>query len=224
MKWIITGMVLGMLCVLCVLIIYIYYLVKTKHSKVDKVKLIGMTAEKNINADLKKWAKKNNSIFINSNLYHYDNNKVFEVDAILLTVGGIIVIEIKSINGVIIGSGNDLKWTKKLKHSSYDITNPLKQNDRHIQHIIKIINEKVPIVSLIIFSNRAEDLQISDVPEYALVIRHSSLFEKLDKINIVLKPALTNKDLKNIKKTISKYIANNKYSKNLHKRITGRIK
>jgi hypothetical protein len=112
---------------------------------------------------------------------------------------------------------------KKLKYATHDITNPLKQNDRHIKHIQKILVEKVPIVSLIVFSNRAENLKLTNIPEYAIVIRHSNLFQKLDKIKVVLKPALSNKDLKKIKKTIYQYRTNSKYSRNLHDKITGRI-
>lgn len=220
----ILGMVIGLLILVILLFLYIYYVIKTTKKK-NRTKLIGLKAEKIINHDLHIWAKKNNSIFIKTNLFIYNKNKIFEIDGILLTPYTIIIIEIKSINGEIIGDGNSDKWIKKLnKNTQHIIMNPIKQNDTHIKHIQNILQKKVPMVSLIIFSNRVDALHITNIPEYALVVRHSTLYQKLHKIKQILTPSLSEKDLIDIKKKILSYKVKNKLDKNLHGRITGRIK
>ena len=219
MKWIIIGIILGMVSLLLLLIIYIKHNLKTLREN-KKIKLIGLKAEKIINADLKKWCKMNNAYFINTGLYKYNTNKVFEVDSVIITTKCLIVVEIKSIKGNIVGNANDDQWVKQLKNSSFKISSPLKQNDRHIKHIMNIIKEKIPIVSLIIFSDSTNNLEIVNIPDYALVIRRPEIVETLDEIQLTLKESLIKKDLIKIRNNLKRFKTKSIKAKNFHKKIT----
>ena len=172
-----------MTSLLLILYLYIKHILRVTRKR-RQIRLIGLKAEKLINADLKRWCKLNNMSFINSGLYKYNHNKVFEVDSILITTKCIIVVEIKSIKGNIVGDANDINWTKKINNSSFKLYSPLKQNDRHIKHIINIINQKIPIVSLIIFSDSTNNLEISNIPDYAVIIRRPQIFETWMKLKV----------------------------------------
>lgn len=202
----IVGIALGSLIIVAAIILLIIVLFKRKSSE-KLVKEIGRTSEELINKDISSWAKITKNRFINSALFKYNENMFFEVDSILITDKAIIVIEIKSIKGVVKGDARADTWTKILGDQQFPITNPIKQNDKHISHIEKMTNMKVPTISLIVYSNRTSHVDVNNIPSYAGVIRHSELFETLDGVNKVLKPRLNEDEMKMIEKSIRKYEA-----------------
>lgn len=215
----IVGMIVGGIVITIGIGFWIWYAVKNHNFK-KSIQRIGQSAEEQINADIKVWAKKTKNKFLPASLYAYDENKVFEVDSILLTDKALIIVEIKSIKGEIIGNSIDQYWIKKLGEEKYKITNPITQNDKHIEHIVRMTDIKIPTISLIIFSDRAKSLKITGTPTYAAVIRHSELFETLDEINIELPKKLSDDDMNQVISSIKKYRANDKKNIALHKRIT----
>ncbi len=223
MVGIIIGMVLGSL----VVIIIISYLISTgikSHNINSLSKRLGQTAENIVNKDIATWAKHTNNKFIKSSLYKYSHNKVFEVDGILITNKCIVVLEVKSIKGKIIGDAKNNKWTKKLGDKEFAITNPIIQNDKHIEHLMNILKIKVPIVSLIVYSNRSETIELSNKPQHVIVIRHSELFNALDKIDSTLEYKISKNQIKNITKIIKGHKTNNINDIKLHNDITGKYK
>ncbi len=219
----ITGVVIGSIIILSAFALYIVLLFKN-HSIKKLIKKIGQTAEDRVNADIKIWAKHTNNRFIPASLFKYNENQVFEVDSIIVTSSAIVVVEIKSINGGIKGKSSDPKWTKNLDETSHYITNPIIQNDKHIDHIVKMTSMKVPMISLIVYSNRAKYLDITEVPPHVAVIRHAELFDKLDEIERSLPPRLSPMDAKNMFKAIKSYRSTDAADLSLHKKITTGVK
>ena len=215
----ILGMSIGGIVLLIGAVFLILYIVKNSSYK-RMIRRIGQKAEDQINGDIKLWAKQTKNLFIPSNLYSYDNNKVFEVDSVLVTDKALIVVEIKSINGGIKGDANQTHWTKVLGDQSFEIGNPIAQNERHIEHIIKMTRIKVPTISLIVYSDRAEFIDVTNKPGHVMVIRHAKLFETLDAISDALPVRLDIDKKQAIVNAIKAYRANDNKSVNLHKSIT----
>lgn len=58
-------------------------------------------------------------------------NGTTQIDHILVSPFGILVIETKNMNGWIFGSGNQPQWTQMMGRRKYRFQNPLRQNYRH---------------------------------------------------------------------------------------------
>ncbi|UWD34074.1 nuclease-related domain-containing protein [Mesomycoplasma molare] len=206
---ILVGIIISLSLIISIIAFSIF--VKFKYiNKISKQEQIGIEAEKNINLFLKNWANQNNFFFIESSLYKYGENKLFEVDGILLTNKAIIVVEIKSINGIITGNAEENNWTKTLGKKTFTITNPVYQNDKHIYHITQMLNYKLPILSLIIFSDRAEKLEIENNISHVIITKENNLNQILFDINTSLEEKIDKKTLLEIKRTIEDFRTNDK--------------
>lgn len=212
-------MALGSIVIVFFLALAIVHFVRDNKHK-NKIRDIGRSAEIKINDDIKVWAKHTGNLFMPSTLFSYGQNKVFEVDSILVTSKALIVVEIKSIKGDIEGEANSLEWDKKLGEDTFKIRNPIIQNEKHIDHIVRMTAVKVPTISLIIFSNRANSLKASNIPAHALVIRHAELFDTLDEIEKTLPESLNDYEKESIITILKKNQAKKMKDKLLHKRIT----
>jgi len=83
------------------------------------------------------------------------DNGTTQIDQIIVSLYGIIVVEVKTYKGWIYGSNG--RWTQKLYRRQYRFQNPLKQNCKHInalQHLLKLPDEMFR--SLIVFSGEAK--------------------------------------------------------------------
>lgn len=70
------------------------------------------------------------------NVYIPIEGKKTEIDILLVTSFGIYVIESKNYHGTIYGDENDFKWTQYFsKQKTYQLLNPIKQNNYHIQFL-----------------------------------------------------------------------------------------
>lgn len=208
----------GLFMLICIIIFLIFYSKKSKHKKL--IKKIGTTAEIAINSDIKLWAKHTKNRFIPSSLFKYNENKVFEVDSILITDRALIVIEIKSIKGGIEGEASLIRWEKVLGQNRYGISNPILQNDKHIKHIVSMTSMKIPTISLIVYSNRASYIKIENVPGHVVITKHADLFDTLDDINRSLPQVINEDQVKEVYQSIKKYETTKKQDVKLHKNIT----
>ncbi len=219
----ILGATLGSILV-AVAIGYFLYLFWKKRSFKKLIKEMGTKAEDVINADLKVWAKHTKNKFIPASLYKYGTNKVFEVDSILITSQALIVVEIKSINGGIKGEADQPKWDKVLGDVRHPITNPVIQNQKHIDHITKMLNIKLPIISLIIFSNKAKFIDVTGAKSHVVITKHADMYEVLDKMAKALPVSLDEEYMKQLNSKIKAFRSNKRADVNLHKTITGEKK
>jgi len=126
------------------------------------------------------------------------NNEFSQIDLVLVTSEGIIVIEVKDYSGWIYGSGNNTNWTKVLSYGKkkYKFYNPIKQNQNHIVQLRKKLKqfEKIPFFSVIIFFGDCELKEINYVPKGTYLVKSYRIFEVLNLIKTENEPTqYTNK-------------------------------
>ncbi|MGL4184031.1 MAG: nuclease-related domain-containing protein [Metamycoplasmataceae bacterium] len=193
---ILVALIIGLSSVVIFLILTLL-LFFGKRKKISKNKKIGNEAEEKINKFLSAWALKNNSKYISSSLFKYDNY-LFEVDGILISPRSLIIIEVKSINGFIEGDCLEKKWFKILGTKRHEINSPVMQNEKHINHVLNIIGTKIPILSMIIFDDRTENINIKNNPSYVIVSKFSELDNVLSQIDKTLLPKINNNEIHEI--------------------------
>ena len=127
----------------------------------------GTPSERNIVVDLVKCGISSGAIF--HDLYVELNNNFFsQVDIVVATKVGIIVIEIKDYSGWIFGKGYQNEWTQVLAYgkSKQKFYNPIMQNNGHIEALKKKLHDvaHVPYFSVILFSDRCVLRDVSRIP------------------------------------------------------------
>ncbi|MDA9176829.1 NERD domain-containing protein [Flavobacteriaceae bacterium] len=127
-----------------------------------------------------------------------DNGDFSQIDLVLVTSEGIIVIEVKDYSGWIYGSGNNTNWTKVLSYGrkKYKFYNPIKQNNNHINELRKTLKqfEKIPFFSVIVFFGDCELKEINYVPKGTYLVKSQRVFEVLNLIKTENEPTqYTNK-------------------------------
>ena len=127
-----------------------------------------------------------------------NNNEFSQIDLVLVTSEGIIVIEVKDYSGWIYGSGNNTNWTKVLSYGrkKYKFYNPIKQNKSHITELRKTLKqfEKIPFFSVIVFFCDCELKEINYVPKGTYLVKSHRVFEVLNLIKTENEPSeYTNK-------------------------------
>ncbi len=195
----IVGVTISLILLISIFIIWIVFWIK-RNSKENELAKKGKITEQAINEKLSLWANINDSLYIPSSMFKYDENKIFEVDGILLTTRALICVEVKNINGTkIYGNGNEKEWVKEVGQNKHMIKSPIMQNDKHIDHIVKMTNIKMPIVSLIIFdSNSCKELDIQNTPGHVVVIRSNELDSTLEGITSMLIPKISKNEIQNM--------------------------
>ena len=83
------------------------------------------------------------------------NGKYSQIDLVIVTNVGIIVVEIKDYSGWIFGTSNQTNWTQVLAYGKrkYRFYNPIKQNVNHIDALKQKLKQpnNIPFFSLIVF-------------------------------------------------------------------------
>lgn len=211
MKWYILGISLSLTIIILFIAIFFWFLIK-KNLFENSLAKKGKLTEQKINEKLSLWANINNSLYIPSSIFKYDNNKIFEVDGILLTTRALICVEVKNINSTkIYGNGNEKEWVKEIGKNKHMIKSPIFQNDKHIDHIVKMTNMKMPIISLIIFdSNSCKEIDIQNTPSHVLVIKSDMIDNTLEGIKSALIPKISKNE---IEKMYSKLIEHQTFDK-----------
>ena len=105
----------------------------------------GTWSERDLILKLLKNGLPSNSIFHDSYIKKYDGS-YSQVDLVVVSKIGIIVIEVKKYSGWIYGVGNREKWVQVLDYGKvkYPIYNPVFQNDGHIRSI----KSQLPVILL----------------------------------------------------------------------------
>lgn len=86
------------------------------------------------------------------------NGKTSEIDVLIIHSKGLFVIESKNYSGWIFGNEKQRQWTQTLpisygrSHKEY-FYNPILQNQAHIRALRPLINDNIPIYSIIAFSD-----------------------------------------------------------------------
>jgi hypothetical protein len=115
-----------------------------------------------------------------------EDNELSQIDLVIATKQGIIVMEVKDYKGWIYGSGNNNYWTQvlsygKKKHRFY---NPIKQNKNHIKYLKTKLKQfdNIPFYSIIVFYGDCTLKEIDYVPKGTYVAKPKRIIELLNQI------------------------------------------
>tara|TARA_B100001540_G_C15658531_1_gene574465 strand:- start:22 stop:750 length:729 start_codon:yes stop_codon:yes gene_type:complete len=115
------------------------------------------------------------------------NGKYSQIDLVIVTNVGIIVVEIKDYSGWIFGTSNQTNWTQVLAYGKrkYRFYNPIKQNVNHIDALKQKLKQpnNIPFFSLIVFYGDCELKKIDYVPRNTYVVSAHRVFDALDIIS-----------------------------------------
>lgn len=148
------------------------------------------------------------------------NGKYAQIDVVLATKVGIIVIEVKKFSGWIFGNGNQSNWTQILAYGKqkYRFYNPVFQNKKHIEDLKKQLTqfENIPFFSVIVFYGDCLLKNVTSIPKETRLVKHNSMLQIIKEIIAENEPAkYTNKreiiDLlkQAVKMGESKYVRDN---------------
>jgi restriction system protein len=77
-----------------------------------------------------------------------------QIDHLVLTSAGLLVVETKNYAGQVLGQPRDKKWTQRLGRQSFTFQNPLRQNYLHTQ-ALQALTPGVPIQGRVVFTDAA---------------------------------------------------------------------
>ena len=153
----------------------------------------GTWSERNLVLRLLKSGFPSNSIY--HDLYVIKNDGSYsQVDLVVVTEVGIVVIEVKKCTGWIYGVGDRKNWVQVLAYGKekYSLYNPIFQNDGHIRAIKNSIPNylNVPFHSMIVFYGDCKLKKISNVPSDVLVVKANKAIDSIN--DILVKSPSTN--------------------------------
>lgn len=121
------------------------------------------------------------------------NDKFSQVDIVLATTQGIVVIEVKSYSGWIFGNGNQTNWTQVMAYGKrkYRFYNPIKQVKSQITSLKNSLNQfdKIPFFSIIVFYGDCRLKEINYIPEGTFIVKPHRILEALNSIKANNEPA-----------------------------------
>jgi hypothetical protein len=153
----------------------------------------GTWSERNLVLRLLKSGIPSKSIY--HDLYVKKNDGSYsQVDLVVVTEVGIVVIEVKKCSGWIYGVGDRKNWVQVLAYGKekYSLYNPIFQNDGHIRAIKNSIPNylNVQFHSMIVFYGDCKLKKISNVPSDVLVVKANKSIDAFN--DILLKSPSTN--------------------------------
>ena len=107
-----------------------------------------------------------------------------QIDIVVLTEVGVIVVEVKDFSGWIFGFGNNVNWVHILGKMKYSFYNPIFQNEGHIRSLKNQLVQygNIPFYSLIIFYGKCELKKVSDIPIDTMIIKSRSSIKTFNTI------------------------------------------
>ena len=114
------------------------------------------------------------------------NDNFSQIDLVVVTDVGIIVIEVKELGGWIFGHGNQNQWTQVLAYGKrkYHFYNPIMQNNKHIIDLKKQLNKFIymPFYSIVVFYGDCVLKDVNFVPEGTILAASDRVLEVMDMI------------------------------------------
>ena len=172
---------ISILFCLSVLVIYNYVsdikLLRTV-TKLDR----GTWSERNLVLRLLKVGFPPSTIF--HDIYIKKSNGTYsQIDVVVITEVGVVVVEVKHYSGWIYGMGNREKWVQVFNYGKkkYSFYNPIFQNELHIQSLKNKLNpcDKIPFYSLIVFYGSCELKKISYIPETTKIVKSENVIDEM---------------------------------------------
>ncbi|MBS1732659.1 MAG: NERD domain-containing protein [Bacteroidetes bacterium] len=104
-----------------------------------------------------------------------------QIDLVVATKVGIIVIEVKDYSGWIFGAGYQSQWTQVLAYGKrkYKFYNPIMQNNKHIVDLRKQLNQfaTIPFYSIVVFYGDCVLKEINYIPNGTFLIKSDRVLE-----------------------------------------------
>lgn len=104
-----------------------------------------------------------------------DDGEYTEIDALSISTKGIFVFENKNILGDIYGNEHETDWTAVVNGEEHTFYNPIKQNAGHVRWLIPVIEKDIPIISVIMFSDRSNLCKVIVTSKNTLVVKQEWL-------------------------------------------------
>lgn len=129
-----------------------------------------------------------------------DNGETTEIDVLMISAGGLYVFESKNYSGWIFGNERGRTWTQTLpngrKSKKEHFLNPIMQNKLHIKWLnILLDNEKIPVHSLIVFSERCTLKKIELYSNDIKVIKRDQVYAAVNKIEAATSEVLSTTEI-----------------------------
>ena len=180
------------LLLLTIIFICVKYYNDSKHYKknlelINKVTSVnrGTSSERDLILKLIKNNIPSETIF-HDLIIKKDNNRFSQVDIVLATTQGIVIIEVKSYGGWIFGNGNQTNWTQVMAYGKekYRFYNPIKQVKSQILSLKNSLKQfnKIPFFSVIVFYGNCRLKEINYIPEETLIVKPHRLMDALNSI------------------------------------------
>lgn len=145
----------------------------------------GKRGEKMVERKLNPFISFSYGITLPDYIFLDEKNNSHQIDHIEIRKNGIFVIEVKNYIGAIYGEYNSLKWRQVLNNQVNYFYNPIKQNNSHIYHLSKLLNNKYKINSIIVFANNNADnidvdnvINLEDLKWYISSFNNGVIFSK----------------------------------------------
>jgi hypothetical protein len=169
----------------------------------------GTWSERNLVLRLLKSGIPSESIY--HDLYVKKNDGTYsQIDLVVVTEVGIVVIEVKKCSGWIYGVGDRKNWVQVLAYGKekYSLYNPIFQNDGHIMTIKNSLPNylNVQFHSMIVFYGDCKLKKISKVPSDVLVVKSNNAIDTFN--DILVKSPSTNFYTKEVVTVLKKGVEN----------------
>lgn len=182
------ALILGVLSLIILSIIILNVYKRRKNQKLIKSVTSlnrGTNSELNLILMLLKSGINSKSIF-HDLIIKKENNKFSQIDIVIATTQGIIVIEVKDYSGWIFGNGNQTNWTQVMAYGKrkYRFYNPIKQVKSQILSLKNSLKQfdKIPFFSIIVFFGDCSLKEINYVPEGTFIVKPHRIIEAINSI------------------------------------------
>lgn len=140
----------------------------------------GRQGEAAVNSILKDYCRRTGGQLLDNVTLNFGGGTT-QIDHILLTTTGVLVIETKNYSGWIFAGTEDAEWTQVAGKTKYTFQNPLRQNYKHwlaVQDLLKLLPQDF-IQDIVVFAGTAEFK--TEIPEGVLFLEE--LKEFLERVN-----------------------------------------
>jgi hypothetical protein len=112
------------------------------------------------------------------------NGNFSQIDLVVATKVGIIVLEVKDYSGWIFGAGHNSQWTQVLAYGKrkYRLYNPIMQNSKHISDLKMQLRqfETVPFYSIVVFYGNCVLRDINFIPNGTFLVKSNRVLELIE--------------------------------------------
>ncbi|WP_426461133.1 nuclease-related domain-containing protein [Mycoplasma hafezii] len=181
--YIVTFLMIAIFLLLILSWVILFFLHRNKLRGKENQKQ-GFKFEDDVAKKIKQHIKGKKVKFLPGNIYKYDG-KLFEVDGILVFENLVAVIECKSYFGELQGdaSATELQLVSYTKKGTItkDFKNPVLQNEKHLNHLEKIIGRSMPLASMIVCPTGLI-INVKHLPKHVIITTEDQMLNRIDEL------------------------------------------